>query len=585
MSAKDFQTMADDDRVRIPLLQTGVPNLDAILGGGLPELSLSLIAGPPGAGKTTLAQQMLFHAATAARPAIYFSVFGEPAVKLLRYQQQFTFFDPGRVGREVFYVDLADAMRDGGVRAMLKAITSEVERRNPGLIALDSFRSIQDLAQINDASLRTFTHDLALLLASWNTTSLLIGEYRIQDIETNPEFTIADGIIWLSQETHQNAVSRKLQVIKLRGMSSLPGRHAFRITSGGLQAFPRLAPIPKMTSPVTATRASFGVAGLDEMLRGGIPTGQVCLVAGSSGTGKTLLALHFMVAGAQQGQPGVLVTFEERPQEHIRKARSFGWDLEALEAQGLLRMIYLRPMDLSVDEVLTEITRTVTDIGATRVVINSISGFELAITPSEHDDFREALYRLVNVLTGSGATVLVTTEVSDLFGDVRISTHGVSFIADNIILLRYAEIESALRKVMMVIKMRTSDHEKELRQYRITDNGIAVEAPFTQYSGVLSGIPTLRALGGPLQTYAPALTPEEETLIYVLMSLNEASADQLADGLNLSESQVQATLNRLLDTSYVVRTSREGRTLYRVSMAMPGAIPRRFGQRKQQSER
>ncbi|MBI3980133.1 MAG: hypothetical protein HY331_18315 [Chloroflexi bacterium] len=212
------------------------------------------------------------------------------------------------------------------------------------------------------------------------------------------------------------------------------------------------------------------------------------------------------------------------------------------------------------------------------MVINSISGLELAISPSEKEDFREGLYRLVASLTSRGTTVLMTTEVTDLFGDVRLTAYGVSFIADNIILLRYVEIESALRKALMVIKMRTSDHDKELRQYRIGEKGVEVEATFGQYSGVLSGTPTLRALTGP-QPYTPGLTPEEESLVYVLMSLQQASAQRLAESLNEPEPQVQRTLDKLVDTGYVVRTTREGKANYRVAMTMPGVGSRR-GERR-----
>jgi len=570
-------------RIQIPLLTTGIPNLDAILGGGLPQLSSTIIAGGPGAGKTTLAEQILFHVGTPECPSLYFSLFGEPTIKLLRYQQQFAFFDPERVGRDVFFFDLGDEIRSGGIERVLEFITAAVKERSPNLIAIDSFRSIKDVLNGSQANLRLFIHDLTLSLASWNTTSLLVGEYTEEELQVSPEATVTDGLLWLSQQVRQNAVSRKLQVLKLRGMAVLAGRHSFRITAAGVHTYPHLSQIQEPPVIESTSRARFGVPGLDAMLHSGLPRGQTCLIAGSSGTGKTLLALHFIMAGAQESEPCVMVTFEEHPQEQVRKAKSFGWDLEALQAQGLLRMLYLRPLDLSVDEALGEISRATEAIGARRVIINSISGFELAVASIEHDEFREGLYRLVASLTSRGITVIMTTEVSDLFGEVKITTEGISFIADNIILLRYAEIESALRKVLMVIKMRTSDHDKDLRQYRIGDRGLVVEAPLSQYSGVLSGIPTLRALAGP-QPYTPGLTQEEESLVYVLMALHEADAEQLADGLNLPEAQVQHTLDKLVESGSIVRAVRDNKPFYRVAMMIPGNTPRRLSRRKNPSE-
>lgn len=566
------------DRLRIPLLSTGVPNLDSVLGGGLPELSFTVLVGGAGTGKTILAQQILLAIATTERPAIFFSLHGEPILKLLRYQQQFDFFDPARVGRDIFYFDLADEVRAGGGAHALDLITREVQARTPAIVAIDSFGAIAALNPEGPERTRSFAHTLALRLASWDTTSLLLDEEPADNLPAKPELTIADGIIWLGQQVRQNAVTRKLQVVKMRGLSPLPGRHTFRIDPGGVHVYPRLSPIEDAVEAKPQGRASFDVDGLDMMLRGGIPRGQACLVAGSSGTGKTLLGLQFIMAGARRGEANVMVAFEERPQEHARKARSFGWDFPALQQDGLLRIISVRPVDLSVDEVLGAIQQAVRETNARRVVINSVSGFELAISASEKEEFQEGLYRLVANLTNRGITVLLTTEISDLFGDVRITTYGVSFIADNIILLRYVEIDSALSKVLTVVKMRTSDHDKELRQYRIDEQGITVEAPFTQYSGVLTGNPLPRAVVGP-QPYTPGLGETEEHITTALSNLREASAAELAQTLGLDDAEVQELLDKLVDTGYILRAKREGQTVYKMGTLAPGG-PRRGGRRR-----
>ncbi len=565
------------EKVQIRQIPSGVQNLDTVLGGGIPAYSLNLVAGPPGSGKTTLVQQILFHNATTEQKGLHLAALSEPLLKMLRYQQQFDFFDSGKVNSAIVFFDIGKIAREEGLKRTREVIQQQLEKHSPAFLVMDSFRALEELSWHDaDYNIRAFIHDLGLYLAGWECTSFLVGEYSEQDIMTSPEFSIADGIFWLDQEVRQNSVMRKLQIVKCRGQESLPGRHTFRIAREGILLFPRTIPIPQREAPVgPAERAAFGIAGLDEMLSGGIPAGETCLVAGSSGTGKTLLSLHFIMEGARLGQPAVMVTFEENPQEHERKAAGFGWDLRALERKKLVKMIYLRPTDLSVDEVLYEVHQSARQMGARRVVINSVSGFEVSLAPSDREDFREALYRLVATLSGEGITSLLTTEVPDLLGtDVRISPHGISFLADNVILLRYAEIESELRKALMVVKMRTSQHAKELRQYQITGRGIEVEQPFTEYAGILSGIPTLRTVMGP-QPFTTGLTEQEEALTHVLLAMRDSSAEQLAESMGLKLEEVQGMLDKLVGTGYVFRTTTGGKTTYRVALIAPVSPPPR----------
>ncbi len=570
-------------RVQIKLIPTGVPNLDQVLGGGFPAYSINVVAGPPGSGKTTLVQQILFNNAAPNQKALYMAALSEPVLKMLRYQQQFDFFDPDKMDSSMVYFDLGQVARDEGLRRTMEVIREQVAKLEPAFLALDSFKALEEFSW-QDASynVRAFIHDLGVFLAGWQVTSFLVGEYSRQEIMTAPEFSVADGILWLEQESRQNAVMRKLQVIKSRGVATMPGLHTFRINRSGILLFPRAVRLPEEETGEEETeeeaprgRAAFGIAGLDEMLRGGIPVGETLLVAGSSGTGKTLLSLHFILEGATVGQPSVMVTFEENPREHERKARGFGWDLRALQQKNLLKMIYLRPMDLSVDEVLYDVHQSARELKAKRVVINSISGFEVSLAPGDRDDFREALYRLVATLSSEGITTLMTTEVPDILGmDVRLSSHQISFLADNVILLRYVEIESQLRKALMVVKMRTSDHDKELRQYQITDKGFQVEATFAEYSGVLSGIPTLRTVIGP-QPFTTGLTEQEEALMHVLLAVPDSTVEDVTSSMGLKIEDAQRILDKLVDTGYVLRTGRGGKTTYRVTLVAPAVQPRR----------
>ncbi len=480
------------NKVKVSQLPTGVPGLDEILGGGLPEFSFNIIAGAPGCGKTTLAHQFIFANATEERPAIYFTVLGEPALKMLRYQQQYPFFDIEKLNKSVRFINLTKVLLEGGLNGVLESITKEVESCTPSIVVVDSFRSVMRSKSKSETEreVQGFMQHLSLLLATSEATTFLIGEYAEAERQNNPVFTVADGIIWLFQQVERNSVVRKLQVMKLRGQASVPGLHTFRITDGGLQAFSRtLGLTGKKKQAPDKRRLSTGITALDEMMGGGIPEGDSVLVAGSSGTGKTLLATQFIAAGLVAGEPGIVAVFEERPDEYAGRASSFGLDLQTPLKGGRLEIIYLRPLDLTVDEMMQELIDAVQRTGAKRMVIDSLTGFEMALAPGFRMDFRESLYRMILALTGVGITVLSTLEMSETFTELPFSTYKVSFLTDDIIRLRYAEIDGELRKIMMLVKMRGAAHSKKIREYDITSDGIVIGECLISYDKLITGIP------------------------------------------------------------------------------------------------
>lgn len=484
--------MSQHNRVKVKQLPTGVPGLDEVLGGGLPEFSFNIIAGAPGCGKTTLAHQFIFANATEERPAIYFTVLGEPALKMLRYQQQYPFFDIDKLGNAVRFINLSKVLLERGLDGVLEEITKQVEAVTPSIVVVDSFRSVMrsKRSSDNEREVQGFMQHLALLLTSAEATTFLIGEYAESERLDNPIFTVADGILWLFQQVERNSVVRKLQVMKLRGQMSVPGLHTFRITDDGLQAFSRtLGLTGKKKKAPDKTRLSTGIPALDEMMGGGIPEGDSVLVAGSSGTGKSLLATQFIAAGLRAGEPGIVAVFEERPDEYAGRASSFGLDLETPLNDGTLEIIYLRPLDLSVDEMMSELIDAVHRTGAKRMVIDSLAGFEMALAPGFRTDFRESLYRMIFALTGVGITVLSTLEMSETFTELPFSTYKVSFLTDDIIRLRYAEIDGELRKIIMIIKMRGAAHSKQIREYDITLQGMVIGKTLVDHDHLITGIP------------------------------------------------------------------------------------------------
>lgn len=482
------------NKVTINKLPTGVPGLDDILGGGIPEFAFCIIGGTPGCGKTTLAHQIVFANATSERPALYFTILGEPVIKMLRYQQQFSFFDESKVNGTVRFVNLSDVAMEQDLNAVLEEIVKQVTASNAGVVVVDSFRSLARKAasEVGEAGVQLFVHRLSQFMTSSQVTTFLIGEFFAEEIRENTLFTIVDGIIWLSQETERNSVVRKLQVMKLRGQATVPGLHTIHIDEHGLQAFSRiLGLIGNQRVLATPRRLSTGIPELDEMLGGGIREGDSLLVAGPSGTGKSALATQFIADGLRHDEPGIMAIFEERPQGYTQRADTFDLNLEAGRKKGMLEILYLRPLDLSVDETMFAILDAINRVGAKRLVINSLVGFEMALAPGFRADFRKSLYRMIGALTGAGITILSTVEIEDNFSSLQFSHYAISFLTDDIIRLRYVEIDGQLRKVMVVIKMRGGNHSKDIREYVITDKGVVIILPRrTDYIGLSTGIPT-----------------------------------------------------------------------------------------------
>jgi circadian clock protein KaiC len=481
------------DKVTIRHLATGVPGLDAILGGGVPEFSFNLIVGPPGSGKTTLAHQIMFALASKERPALFFTALGEPPLKMLRYQQQFSFFDPDKITNAIRFVNLSDDVSTASFDEMLTRITREVEAHSPELVFVDSFRSIVLRAQHQPQgtlNLQQFIQQLGIHLSSWQATSFMVGEY-LSDGDPHPVFTVADGLLSLGQSIHRNSMVRQMQVLKMRGQANRPGMQTFRISSAGIEVFPAAlvrddtgATQEATGSRRTAARVAMGVPGLDDMLGGGLPSGYSLLVAGPSGSGKTILATAFLAEGVRRGEPGVIVAFEQTPSQSRTRA------IDDMVRAGQVGLINTRSLDLSMDEIVQRLVELIHRMKATRLVIDSLSGFELAVAPIFREDFRESLFRMIAVLSGLGVTVLLTSELEDRYADLRFSPYGSAFLTDAIVVERYIEIESCLKRVLAVVKVRGSAHSNELRQFEITDAGIVIGDRVRDYEGLLSGRPT-----------------------------------------------------------------------------------------------
>ena len=478
------------DKVTLGKLATGVPGLDVLLGGGLNEFSFNLISGAPGSGKTTMAHQIMFALANPERRALFFTVLGEPPLKMLRYQQQYSFFDMDKVSTSIRYVNLTADLRAGDFNGVLERITKEVEDFGPSLVFVDSFRSVIQTGRGGNegtSDLQYFVQELGTRMTSWMATTFLIGEYQQNEVEANPIMTVADGMLALSQQHERDAVVRKIRVVKMRGQAHMGGSHTFRITSDGLRIYPRLLPalaadrepgVPVDTNP---ERIPTGTPGLDDMLHGGLPQGHSMLAVGPTGCGKTILGTRFLQAGAARGETGVVMCFEKGT------ARLRNAEMAAMIQSGQVAVVESRLIDLTIEELEDDLLTTIDRTGARRVVIDSLSEVSLYLAPECVRDLREGVFRMLSSLARRGVSVLVTVGLDEHAINMNYARADMAYITDAIVAMRYAEVDGQVRRYIAVVKVRGSSHSADVREYRVTDEGLEIDPIAAPVNGVLFG--------------------------------------------------------------------------------------------------
>jgi circadian clock protein KaiC len=449
-------------------LLSGSGRLDAILGGGLPGNAIHLIAGAPGSGKTILAEQYAFANATSERPAVYLSTVSEPLDKLVRFGQTLDFFDVASVGERVFYESLGEDLEVGGLSRALERLRAVLRERHPGILIIDSFKALAAYAATH-RDFRSFLFELAAETSAVAGSSFWLGEYDLDTISGEPEAAVADSVIGLGNRRSGERSSRLLEVIKLRGSDYLSGRHAYRISAAGLSVFPRLADtVDASNYDLGAERASTGIDALDDMLADGYWPGSSTLCAGPSGIGKTLMGLHFIVAGAAAGQPGIIASLQENPTQLTRVARAFGWTLD-----DSVTMMYRSPVDLYVDEWIYELLDAIDRVGAKRVLIDSLT--DVLFASGDEIRFREYMYSLIQRCSRTDVSLFMTTELPDLFAVNRLSEYGVSHLSDNVLVLQYIRDESTIRRAITALKTRASSNDPRIREFRIGSEGITID--------------------------------------------------------------------------------------------------------------
>ena len=502
----------------LPTDPTGVPNLDLVLGGGLLRGSLVSVVGPPGCGKTTLAAQLAFAAARAGRRALILTTLSEPTSKLLAHLRGYAFYDRALVGGAVRVLSLQQFL-PAGLASTASEVAAMVRESGAGLVVLDGFSGVR-IADPDPLAARRFLFDIGTTLSLQGATTIVTSEAEVRDAATFPEGTTSDTILGLYFSVRDERQRRRLEVVKSRGNSPLPGLHGLAIDAAGIAISPRLearavgearvpagdAGAPAGDGPPGAKagggRATFGLPALDALLGGGLTPASTTLLIGSGGTGKTLLGLQFALAGVRAGEPVVFLGFHEERHQLLRKADAFDLGAQlraALAPGGGLTLLQRPPVELEADALAGELLAALDRTGARRLVVDSIAVLERAVGEGSGPG-RVAGYlaALITALQARRVTALFTRETGPFAGtELELETDLSSGVAENVLWLQAVIHRRRFYRVLSVLKMRYSAHDLELREFTIdAPAGIEVRAPFESESGVLAGI--ARQQGDPL---------------------------------------------------------------------------------------
>lgn len=451
-------------------ISTGIVALDEILGGGIPRNSINIVMGHPGTGKTIFAEQLVFHNAAGDRPILYMTTLSEPLSKVITYLQGFSFYDADKVYNNVIYEDIGPDLAAHGPQFIVDRLREAIRDVGPKIIVIDSFKVIHDLSHSLSDMRRTIS-EMAGLLSAFDTTVFLIGEYAEEQVQHQPEFAVADGIIEFARRGNAKRDERFLRIFKMRGTAYAEGLHAFRIGSGGLEVYPRLVtphvPISYDPKPV---RVTTGVAGLDDLLDGGLWRGSTLLVTGPAGTGKTTIALQYAIAGVLAGETSLYLNFQENPTQLARTIGAMGYDIADLQRRGLFFQ-YEAPVEMRIDSTVVDVFRRVKEHNIARVAIDALG--DLALAAGDRDRFHDYLYALSQHMIVNRTTTLMTLEVA-LDGTNAGDDARFSSMADSLIDLRL-DVRSDPVRTLRIVKARGIAHDLRIHTMTIDARGARID--------------------------------------------------------------------------------------------------------------
>lgn len=473
-----------------------------MLGGGLEAGGVMVLAGPPGTGKTILAQQICFANATTDRKAIYYTTLSEPHSKLVEHLAPFSFFELQALQSRVEHIHLGDLLGQVGVGG-LDPLVDEVIRKaldeEPAVVVIDSVKMLRDF--VDEMALRNALYRLTSRIAHSGTVLLLLGEYTEEEMESGAEFSLADGIVQLKYQPREPVDRRWIRVVKMRGGTHLEGKHTFHIGSDGFQVFPRIETLVPETMPTFSGRMPSGVPGLDELLGGGLPTGDTTLVLGPPGAGKTICSLRFVAEGLARDERCLYITFQDTSDQLVGMASAFGWEFAAARDDGRLTISHVPMGSLDLDVLASVVRQNLAAGPVTRVVIDSLA--EMVFAARETERFPAFLRSLSGLIRASGASLMVTSETTSL-GPTNEPLGGLMFLFHNVLQLRYLEHSSEVARALNVVKMRNSEHRKGVYHCHITAEGLAVTGRLDGVTGILGWSTLTDTLRMASETHLPA---------------------------------------------------------------------------------
>ncbi|MFK0309752.1 ATPase domain-containing protein [Pseudomonas sp. NPDC090233] len=474
-------------------LLTGIEGLDALLRGGLIAGASYIVQGPPGAGKTILANQLAYGHVRSGGRVLVATLLSESHERLFQYLATLDFFDPALIGDQIQFVSAFDTLEQEGLDAVVKLLRQEIVRQQASLLIVDGVLNARVRAETT-LDTKKFVSELQGHAAFAGCTVLLLTSARLD--EGSPEHTMVDGVIELGEQLVGSRAVRHVQLRKTRGSGSLSGRHECLIDEAGMHVYPRIESLyshPSQFGSATLSRVTTGVPALDEMLGGGLTAGSVSLLMGPSGIGKTSLGLAFLGA-ATCDAPALHFGFYETPARLRLKAASLGYDFTELERQGALQLCWQPTTEGLLDQVGARLLESVEQQGSKRVLIDSLGAFSrLAVDPARLNAFFRAL---AGELRARDVSVMLTWEMRDLFGsEITAPAPDLSSIVDNLMLMRFVELESQLRRMLSILKVRDSQHDPALHELLIDSQGISLCKAFKGACGVLSGTPVPQGSG------------------------------------------------------------------------------------------
>jgi len=480
---------------------TGTSGLDDILAGGLARRRVYLLEGSPGTGKTTAAPNFLRAGAEQGEVCLYITLSETEAE--LRDGARTHGWD--LAGIEIFELVPPESLLDEQQQQSLlyssdlelgettRMIFEAVERIRPQRVVIDSLSEIRLLAQ---SSLRYRRQVLALkhYFAKHQATVLLLDDLTTENLDKTVH-SVAHGVIRLEELAPEyGAERRRVRVIKYRGRKFRGGYHDFTIRTGGLEIYPRLVSAEHKTAFDRSPLPS-GVDGLDAVLGGGIERGSSCLILGPAGTGKSLVCLYFLLSAIERGEKAALFVFDEELGLLFERTRAFGIDLQALTDSGSLVIHQIDAAELSPGEFTARVRDCVDGQGIKTVAIDSLNGYQAAMP--EENFLILHIHELLQYLNRQGATTFLTVAQHGLVGEMKAPVD-VTYLADTVVLLRYFEALGEVRRALSVIKKRSGQHEKTIREFEIGDRGLRVGPPLNNFHGVLRGVPNFVGEGSGL---------------------------------------------------------------------------------------